>query len=259
MGNSCLQVLVHDNADRFTPQHWHEIASTFVELFKDTTASQLMDRSVIEGPNVDAADLFRSMTAKTMQALLVMSSVRELFVVSKAVLDRAPVAEVLRITTRLRMSHQFAREFNHQNELRLELYQRGFFRQTPNLLHQESQAGQTYISISMRLFKDVERFDTDPSARQDIAEELIPFCNQILADYNQLKESEPRHVSKFLPIVESILWHLGSFSDADFHQFAPNVYLEVIDILNKSMTSALREAVQQILRRVADVWVLKST
>lgn len=256
MGNSCLQILVHDNAERFTDQHWNLIVSKIVQIFKDTTATLLRERSVFESSPAEATDCFRSMTAKTMQALLVIGTVRELLVSSQRVFNAMPVTQVLRITTRLRMSYTFAREFNMDNMLRHELYQRGFFRQTPNLLHQESQAAQTYVSISMRLFKATERFAGDPSARQDVSEELMPFCAQTLTDYNRLKETEPRHISKLLPIVESALRHIVSFEDDDFKQLAPSIYMQVVEILNKNTTTRLREDVQGYLRKVGYLWVL---
>lgn len=256
MGNSCLQTLIHDNAERLTQEHWNLIVSKIVQIFKDTTATLLRDWSVFERSPAEATDCFRFMTAKTMQALLVIGTVRELLVSSRRVFINMPVTQMLRITTRLRMSYTFAREFNMDNELRHELYQRGFFRQTPNLLHQESQAAQTYISVSMRLFKATERFAGDPSARQDVSEELMPFCTQTLMDYNRLKETEPRHISKLLPIVESTLRHIVSFENDDFKQLAPSIYMQVVEILNKNTTTRLREDVQGYLRKVGHLWVI---
>lgn len=263
-GVYCLEFLIQSNAERFTAEHWSLVVSKIVQLFKDTTATTLMDRSIIEGPMVpDAAGLFRGTIAKTVQALLVISSVREMLIgspESQKIFNAMPIKEILRLTTRLRMSYEFAHEFNSQHELRHALYERGFVRHTPNLLHQESTAAQTYISISMRLFRATDRFATDPSARQDVSEELMQLCDKVMRNYNRLHQhAEQRHIEKLLPIVRSILQHVNQFDDEDFKQLVPSIYLQVIDILNKDMPQDFQDEVQHTLRRAADVWILNKT
>lgn len=249
VGNECLQQLIKENATRFTPQHWHIITTKLVELFKETLATELMDRQILEHPKPDA---FRSTIAKTIQSLLITDTVRELIHVPE-IFGNMPVSDILRLTTRLRISYSFARDFNRDHALRVELYHRGVVPQTPNLLLQEKKTSQAYISVSMRLYREKTRFENDPQARTDIAEELLPICKQIVKDYNSLNSSDHRYMKMLTPLVESVLLHFCAFADDDFSDHVGELYLEVIDILNKDMTKELRECVQKVLRRVADV------
>ena len=252
MGNSCLQELIHDNALRFDSGHWHLISSRIVKLFKDTTASKLLSREVLDDENIDGAAVFRTMIAKTVQTLLVIETVRFLLVGSTTVFTAMPMSEMLRVLSRLQNAYNFARSFNRQLDLRLELYKRGFVKQTPNLLLQESVAAQTYVSSAMRLFKSRERFVMDPPARIDISEELIPLCLQTIKDFSRLQPTDARYIAKLAPIVESVLRHVSSFDREDFSEFGGGFYFYVVDIIGKELPPKLRAEVQVYLRRFGD-------
>lgn len=252
MGNSCLQQLVHDNALKFNDNDWHVIASRIVELFKFTTASKLLNREVLNDANADGPQIFRSMISKTVQTLLVIETVRFLFVGSTTVFNTMPMPEILRILTRLQNAYNFARSFNHQLDLRLELYKRGLVKQTPNLLLQESIAAQTYVSSAMRLFKSRNRFVTDPAARNDISEELIPLCMQALSDFKQLQKTESRYIVKISPIAESVLRHVASFDEDDFAEFGGGFYFLAVDIVGREIPPKLRAEIQAYLRRFGE-------
>lgn len=254
VGNECLQELIKTNTTRFTTEHWHIITTKLVELFKETLATELMDQEILEHPKPEA---FRSTIAKTIQSLLITDTVRELIHVPE-IFANIPVPDILRLTTRLRISYSFARDFNRDHALRVELYHRGVVPQTPNLLLQEKKTSQAYISVSMRLFREKSRFENDPQARTDIADELIPICKQIVNDYNSLSPSDHRYVKMLTPLVESVLSHFCAFADDDFSDHIGELYLEVIEILNKDMTKELRECVQKVLRRVADVQLINN-
>jgi len=47
IGTSCLQQLVEDNIDKLSGERWERIVSTFVQLFKTTTAYQLFDPTLL--------------------------------------------------------------------------------------------------------------------------------------------------------------------------------------------------------------------
>lgn len=47
IGTSCLQQLLENNVNKLSPERWERIVSTFVQLFKTTTAYQLFDPSLL--------------------------------------------------------------------------------------------------------------------------------------------------------------------------------------------------------------------
>ncbi|GAA6059055.1 hypothetical protein JCM10212_001280 [Sporobolomyces blumeae] len=47
IGTSCLQQLLESNVQKLSPERWERIVSTFVQLFKTTTAYQLFDPSLL--------------------------------------------------------------------------------------------------------------------------------------------------------------------------------------------------------------------
>lgn len=53
IGTACLQQLVEDNVDKLSADRWERIVSTFVHLFKTTTAYQLFDPALLH-PQADA-------------------------------------------------------------------------------------------------------------------------------------------------------------------------------------------------------------
>lgn len=53
IGTACLQQLVEDNVDKLSADRWERIVSTFVHLFKTTTAYQLFDPTLLH-PQYDS-------------------------------------------------------------------------------------------------------------------------------------------------------------------------------------------------------------
>ena len=47
IGTSCLQQLLENNVEKLSPARWERIVSTFVQLFKTTTAYQLFDETLL--------------------------------------------------------------------------------------------------------------------------------------------------------------------------------------------------------------------
>lgn len=47
IGTSCLQQLLENNVEKLSPDRWERIVSTFVQLFKTTTAYQLFDENLL--------------------------------------------------------------------------------------------------------------------------------------------------------------------------------------------------------------------
>ena len=103
---------------------------------------------------------------------------------SDDVYEAMPSEQLLVLMQVLRKSYQFARKFNNNRELRMNLLRignynfnaflnlLGFMKQLPNLLKQESSAAATYISILLRMYNDPRE---ERVQSKDIVEEaLIP-------------------------------------------------------------------------------------
>lgn len=103
--------------------------------------------------------------------LLMIETVHELFSNDK-VYEQIPSHELLRLMGLLKKSYQFAKKFNEDKELRMQLWRQGFMKQPPNLLKQESGSAATYVQILHRMYND-ER-EERRSSRAETEAALIP-------------------------------------------------------------------------------------
>lgn len=186
IGTSCLQQLVEDNVDKLSPARWERIISTFLQLFKTTTAYQLFDPILLlpqadspaaaqpasngfaplspsreeeqpvpppkNGP-VDRRRVFRQIIVKCVLQLLLIETTHELLQ-NERVYKTIPPAELLRLMSALDESYRFARKFNADKELRMALWKVGFMRDLPNLLRQESTSAATLVNVLLRMYSD---------------------------------------------------------------------------------------------------------
>lgn len=103
--------------------------------------------------------------------LLMIETVHELFS-NDNVYAEIPSPELLRLMGLLKKSYQFAKKFNEDKDLRMQLWRQGFMKQPPNLLKQESGSAATYVHILFRMYHD-ER-DERKSSRAETEAALIP-------------------------------------------------------------------------------------
>lgn len=103
--------------------------------------------------------------------LLMIETVHELFS-NETVYAQIPSMELLRLMGLLKKSYQFAKKFNEDKDLRMQLWRQGFMKQPPNLLKQESGSASTYVHILFRMYHD-ER-EERRSSRDETEAALIP-------------------------------------------------------------------------------------
>lgn len=103
--------------------------------------------------------------------LLMIETVHELFS-NENVYAKIPSMELLRLMGLLKKSYQFAKKFNEDKDLRMQLWRQGFMKQPPNLLKQESGSASTYVHILFRMYHD-ER-EERRSSRDETEAALIP-------------------------------------------------------------------------------------
>lgn len=103
--------------------------------------------------------------------LLMIETVAELFS-NDSVYTSIPSPSLLHLMVLLKKSYQFAKKFNADKDLRMQLWRQGFMKQPPNLLKQESGAANTYVSILLRMYHDEGEEKRESRGRTE--EALIP-------------------------------------------------------------------------------------
>lgn len=189
-----MQQLLENNVEKLSPARWERIVSTFVQLFKTTTAYQLFDENLLLPQPDDAVSPEASASATPTngfvaptplspapqqgeQASRVVAPVadrRRVFrqIIVKCVLQlllietthellqnegvytTIPAGELLKLMAALDDSYRFARKFNADKDLRMALWKVGFMRDLPNLLRQESTSAATLVNVLLRMYND---------------------------------------------------------------------------------------------------------
>jgi len=99
-------------------------------------------------------------------------TVNELFS-NDSVYAQIPSPELLRLMALLKKSYHFAKKFNADKDLRMQLWRQGFMKQPPNLLKQESGSANTYVSILLRMYHD--EGEERRGSREETERALIPY------------------------------------------------------------------------------------
>ncbi|PFH56458.1 hypothetical protein XA68_16480 [Ophiocordyceps unilateralis] len=194
---------------------------------------------------------FNRIISRCVLQLLMIETVNELFS-NDTVYAHIPSMELLRLMALLKRSFQFARRFNEDKELRMQLWREGFMKQPPNLLKQESGSAATYVSILFRMFGDKapERLESRP----DIEAALVPLCKDIIVGYSSLvDESQQRNIMAWRPVVVDVLEGYATFPQEAFRAHLPAFYPLAVELLAKDLGPDLRGALLVVLRRVGEV------
>lgn len=114
---------------------------------------------------------FNKIITNCVLQLLMIETVNELFS-NDTVYAQIPSSELLRLMSLLKKSYQFAKKFNSDKDLRMQLWRQGFMKQPPNLLKQESGSANTYVSILLRMYHD--EGEERKASRNETEAALIP-------------------------------------------------------------------------------------
>lgn len=180
---------------KLSPDRWERIVSTFVHLFKTTTAYQLFDENLLVPEPEDAVPApevatptngFVAPTPLSPTPLegdddargerkpayadrrrifrqIIVKCVLQLLLIetthellqNAGVYTKIPPGELLKLMASLDESYRFARKFNADKDLRMALWKVGFMRDLPNLLRQESTSAATLVNVLLRMYGDV--------------------------------------------------------------------------------------------------------
>lgn len=290
IGTSCLQKLIEDNVDKLSPEHWGKIVTTFVQLFQTTTAHQLFDHRAkhsldASAPNTPpdtpttsldafmphptptstskepsspndaaAADRkreFKQIIVKCVLQLLLIETVHELLI-KNDIYDAIPSEHMLSLMDVLEKSFRFARRFNNDKDLRVNLWRIGFMKQLPNLLKQESSSASTYVTILLKMYGDPH--PDRQNAKDDIEKALIPLSLDILHGFNSFDaESQQRNITAWTPVVVELLDGYLSFEDEDFLKHMSTLYPHATGMLGRDLDPSVRIALKKVLERIGTV------
>ncbi|GAA6038174.1 hypothetical protein JCM8097_005777 [Rhodosporidiobolus ruineniae] len=286
IGTSCLQQLLENNVQKLSPERWERIVSTFVQLFKTTTAYQLFDPTLLlpqpehgpsestssssngfaplspnpedapapppkPGPPVDRRRVFRQIIVKCVLQLLLIETTHELLQ-NEAVYTTIPPAELLRLMSSLDESYRFARKFNDDKDLRMALWKVGFMRDLPNLLRQESTSAATLVNVLLRMYSNTQ--SEHVQKRAEVVDVFAPLGLDVLANYVSLNpETQARNIAAWTPVCTEILQGFCSFEEEPFMAQLPRLYPLVTNTLVRDLDPALRESVRALLVRVGVV------
>ncbi|KAJ5756929.1 uncharacterized protein N7511_007111 [Penicillium nucicola] len=183
--------------------------------------------------------------------LLMIETVHELFS-NENVYAKIPSGELLRLMGLLKKSYQFAKKFNEDKDLRMQLWRQGFMKQPPNLLKQESGSASTYVHILFRMYHD-EREERQ-SSRTETEAALIPLCADIIRSFVRLEEdTQHRNIVAWRPVVVDVIDGYTNFPQVDFDKHIETFYPLGIDLLSRDLNPEIRVALQSLLRRIGEV------
>jgi brefeldin A-inhibited guanine nucleotide-exchange protein len=182
--------------------------------------------------------------------LLMIETVHELFSNDK-VYARIPSNELLRLMGLLKKSYQFAKKFNENKDLRMQLWRQGFMKSPPNLLKQESGSAATYVHILFRMYHD-ER-EERKSSRTETEAALIPLCADIIRGFVRLDEdSQHRNIVAWRLVVVDVIEGYTNFPHEGFNKHVEIFYPLAVDLLSRDLNPEIRLAIQSLLQRIGE-------
>ncbi|KAG4304811.1 hypothetical protein PORY_001864 [Pneumocystis oryctolagi] len=203
-----------------------------------------------------------SISLKKRSKNLILKCVIQLFLIDSLgeilkndnIFSRIPLKELLRIIDILENSWNFARQFNSDKQLRINLWKNGFMKNLPNLLRQETNS----VSICFtNLFKMYFNSFNESVDKDIIRERLIMIFKKVLAVYCSLDtESQLRNIQAWRPIIIENLNAFIKFENADFVKYIGDFYQFGLDILGKDdIDCNIRISLKELFEKIRDVLI----
>lgn len=235
---------LQENGD---PPVQSEARAELVEDYRPQVEAQQQPAAV----TVTRRRFFNRIITNCVLQLLMIETVHELFS-NDNVYEKIPSHELLRLMGLLKKSYQFAKKFNEDKDLRMQLWRQGFMKQPPNLLKQESGSAATYVHILFRMYHD-ER-DERKSSRAETEAALIPLCADIIRSFVRLdEESQHRNIVAWRPVVVDVIDGYNSFPQEGFDKHIETFYPLAVELLSRDLNPEIRVSMQALLRRIGEV------
>lgn len=235
---------LQENGD---PPVQSEARAELVEDYRPQIETQQQPAAV----TVTRRRFFNRIITNCVLQLLMIETVHELFS-NDNVYAEIPSPELLRLMGLLKKSYQFAKKFNEDKDLRMQLWRQGFMKQPPNLLKQESGSAATYVHILFRMYHD-ER-EERKSSRAETEAALIPLCADIIRSFVLLdEETQHRNIVAWRPVVVDVIDGYNSFPSEGFDKHIETFYPLAVELLSRDLNPEIRVSMQALLRRIGEV------
>ncbi|KAJ3273363.1 guanine nucleotide exchange protein for ADP-robosylation factor [Terramyces sp. JEL0728] len=268
IGATCIQQLVEHNNSCFGEKDWALVCKTFQELFDETAPTFLffnyteeikdekfafLDRPL--GPAPEKKE-FQKQLARCVLHLHVVQTLQDVLATGPddMVYKQVPSNTLILLLDCFRSSFHLAHVFNETIELRQALFKKGYMKNLPNLLKQETLCVNAYLMFLIKIY-------TDPSeSRQEIKnstqDKFISLCLEILKTFNTLEEGNQRNLTSWRPVIIMILNALVKFDDGQFKQHAQIFYTPVINLLMHDLNQEIRMAIHGVMLRIGKIFGL---
>jgi brefeldin A-inhibited guanine nucleotide-exchange protein len=190
IGSTCIQQLIEKNASNFEMKSWEQVSQIFKELFDETAPTFLFfnykgdqnetysdsktvcDFSFLNkplGPPPDRKE-FQKQISKCVLHLLVAQTLHDVLATgpNDIVYKSLPNEQLLCLLSCFQSSYHMARGFNECLELRQCLFKMGYMKQLPNLLKQETQCANSYLSFLLKIYTDETKRELETSTEEKI-------------------------------------------------------------------------------------------
>lgn len=275
-GMTCLEDFILKNALRLSEDQWKLVVDTFALLFANTTPRDLLVDPTTNGkhglignggedPETTQANIIARNAEERARdkTLMVLKCIRQLMLIETVLeltkkeefLEDIPDSELIRLSQCLFASHEFAREFNDNIELRKRLYNTGVIEKLPTLLKQETIAAAVFLNIMFKLYCDDKRA-LDLQTKQTILESVVPLSTVIVQRYCAYSENtQQAYIMAWRHVIKEIFEGYVEMDAGDFNSYAPDLFRYAMKANNRSGHQDVQVAIVAFMARIGDVFV----
>uniref|UniRef100_A0A8B9LER5 ADP-ribosylation factor guanine nucleotide-exchange factor 2 (brefeldin A-inhibited) n=1 Tax=Astyanax mexicanus TaxID=7994 RepID=A0A8B9LER5_ASTMX len=268
-GTNCLENLVIQNGEKFSPEVWDITCACMLEIFQSTSPHALLTwRPAGQEEEVGDGKLFAGLLIKCVVQLELIQTIDNIvfYPATSKKEDAENMAAALvrseqgmykylspqhlfKLLDCLLESHTFAKDFNSNNEQRTALWRAGFKgKSKPNLLKQETSSLACSLRILFRMYSDKRLEEAWP----DIQTRLLLVCSEALAYFISLTSESHREAWTSLLLL--LLTRTLRLSDDKFKPHASCYYPHLCEMMQFDLIPELRAVLRRFFLRIGSVF-----
>ncbi|KAJ3313350.1 guanine nucleotide exchange protein for ADP-robosylation factor [Boothiomyces sp. JEL0838] len=269
IGATCIQQLIEHNNISFDEKDWDLVCKMFKELFDETSPTFLFYNYTEEetkdekfaflnrplGPAPEKKE-FQRQLARCVLHLHVVQTLQDVIATGPddIVYKQIPNNTLLELLDCFRASYHLAHVFNESIELRQALFRKGYMKNLPNLLKQETLCVNAYLMFLIKIYTDTSNNRTE--IKNSTQDKFISLCLEVLKTFNTLEEGNQRNLASWRPVIIMILTALVKFDDEQFKQHLHVFYTPVINLLMHDLNQEIRLAMHGVMIRIGKIYSL---
>uniref|UniRef100_A0A8B9LHV7 ADP-ribosylation factor guanine nucleotide-exchange factor 2 (brefeldin A-inhibited) n=1 Tax=Astyanax mexicanus TaxID=7994 RepID=A0A8B9LHV7_ASTMX len=267
-GTNCLENLVIQNGEKFSPEVWDITCACMLEIFQSTSPHALLtwrpagqEEEVGDGKHMR---LFAGLLIKCVVQLELIQTIDNIVfypatskkedaenmaaaLVQQGMYKYLSPQHLFKLLDCLLESHTFAKDFNSNNEQRTALWRAGFKgKSKPNLLKQETSSLACSLRILFRMYSDKRLEEAWP----DIQTRLLLVCSEALAYFISLTSESHREAWTSLLLL--LLTRTLRLSDDKPH--ASCYYPHLCEMMQFDLIPELRAVLRRFFLRIGSVF-----